>query len=71
MISGARVSITKNAISESVLSPKIIFLSKGWGFSGIIWGVLVSPKINNIGVGAHGHVRNPEVIEMRDLRVFI
>ena len=26
-------------------------------FSWIVWGVLVSPKINNIGFGSHGHVQ--------------
>ena len=28
-----------------------------WDFSWIIWSVLVSPKMNNIGFGAQGHVR--------------
>ena len=36
-----------------------------WHFSWICWGFWVSPKINNIGFGARGHVRQSRnIIEM-------
>ena len=36
--------------------PKLRFLKMSWDCSWTIWNVLVSPKINNIGFGSHGHV---------------
>ena len=33
--------------------------------SWIVWSLLGSPKIKMIGLGSHGHVQNPEIIEMR------
>ena len=32
-----------------------------FGFSWIIWSILVSPKINNIGFGAQGHVKKSRI----------
>ena len=31
-----------------------------WDFSWIMWSVLVSPKVNHIGFGAHGHVQKSQ-----------
>ena len=44
---------------QNLKLPQIISFKHGSSFSWILWSVLVSPKINNIGVGAQGHVRKP------------
>ena len=35
----------------------------------VIWNILASQKINQIGSGSYGHVRNAEIMNMRGLRV--
>ena len=37
--------------------PTIVFVEMTWDLSWTEWGVLASPKINNTGFGAHGHVQ--------------
>ena len=43
-----------------LISPNILFPEMVWHFSGIILSVLVSPKLEIIGFGSHGHVRKSE-----------
>ena len=46
-----------------------IFVKLIWIVPWIIWSVLVSPKMNDIGLGVMDTPRNPEIVEMRGLRV--
>ena len=42
---------------QKIRFPNIICLKTIRDVSWIIWSILVSPKMNNIGFGSHGHVR--------------
>ena len=48
---------TKTTNSKILIFPKIILFKMIWYVSCICWSILVSPKINNIGSGSHGHVQ--------------
>ena len=50
------ISKLPQTISNNLTFPKITCSRKGSGFSRIILSVLVSPKMNNISIGSHGHV---------------
>ena len=51
--------IFKTWISEMLIFPKFIF-PNAFGFPLVLGGVLVSPKRNNLGFGAHRKSRNHE-----------
>ena len=61
VFSGASLSQTFPKMkSNNLIFMKIIFLKMIWYFPWIIWGLLVSQKINNIDFEAQGHVRKSQ-----------
>ena len=43
---------------------------KSFGISWNSWSNLVSPKLNIIGLGSHGHVENPKIMNMMGFQIF-
>ena len=58
-------------IKQTPISQNKLFFKMIWIFSRIIWSVLVTPKINSFSFVLRDTFENPEIIQVRGLRVLL